>query len=307
MELLKELCQIHAPSGEEYRMKDFLLDYISRNQGNWLVRPTILPGDELQDSLVLVFGNPRTTIFAHMDSVGYTVKYNKELVKIGGPAVRDGVKLKGYDSCGPVECVAKVVAADDEHEQVFYESARNIERGTSLTYQMDFRETEDFISSCYLDNRLGVYSALKVAETMENGAIAFTCWEEHGGGNAQGIARMLWERYKIRQALISDITWITAGVEFGKGVAISLRDSFIPRRLFVNKIIEIARRNSIPFQLEVENAGGSDGSMIQRSNILVDWCFIGAAEDNVHSPDEKVHKLDIQSMIDLYKVLMDTL
>ena len=34
---------------------------------------------------------------------------------------------------------------------------------------------------------------------------------------------------------------------------------------------------------------------------------IGAPEDNVHSPDEKVYKKDIQSMIDLYKVIMQEL
>ena len=31
-----------------------------------------------------------------------------------------------------------------------------------------------------------------------------------------------------------------------------------------------------------------------------DWCFIGAAEENVHSPDEKVHKKDVEGMIALY-------
>ena len=38
-----------------------------------------------------------------------------------------------------------------------------------------------------------------------------------------------------------------------------------------------------------------------------DWCFVGAAEQNVHTPDEKVHKKDIQGMIDLYKGLMEKL
>ena len=38
-----------------------------------------------------------------------------------------------------------------------------------------------------------------------------------------------------------------------------------------------------------------------------DWCFVGAAEQNVHTPNEKVHKKDITGMIDLYKVLMKEL
>jgi acetylornithine deacetylase/succinyl-diaminopimelate desuccinylase-like protein len=38
-----------------------------------------------------------------------------------------------------------------------------------------------------------------------------------------------------------------------------------------------------------------------------DWCFVGAPEDNVHTPDEKVYKSDIKAMVNLYKVLMDKL
>ncbi len=305
MDLLKKLCAIPAPSGEEYKVRDFILQYVSEHNAQWYSQPEIIYGDEFQDSLILVFGRPRTAIFAHMDSVGYTVKYNKELIRIGGSMVDHGIQLVGCDSKGTFECTTNMKSADEG--TLLYECEREIDRGTSLTYKPDFRETDDFITSCYLDNRLGIYTALKTAETLENGAIVFSCYEEHGGGNAQNLAQYLWERYKIRQALISDITWITEGVEFGKGAAISLRDSSIPRRLFVNKIVDIARKSGIPFQLEVESSGGSDGAIIQRSSAPIDWCFIGAGEDNVHSPDETVHKADIESMIALYKELMDKL
>ena len=71
-----------------------------------------------------------------------------------------------------------------------------------------------------------------------------------------------------------------------------------------NKIIDLARGSNIPFQLEVENAGGSDGNALQRSPYPFDWCFIGAPEDFVHTPDEKVHKSDIKSMTQMYDYLM---
>ena len=111
----------------------------------------------------------------------------------------------------------------------------------------------------------------------------------------------------MKQALISDITWVTDGVKHGKGCAISLRDSGIPRRSFVNKIISIAKKSKIPFQLEVENSGGSDGNELQKSPYPWDWCFVGAPEDNVHSPNEKVNKKDITSMLNLYKELLKKL
>ena len=90
-------------------------------------------------------------------------------------------------------------------------------------------------------------------------------------------------------------------------MVISRKDSGIPRRSYVNKIIELAKESKIPYQLEVESSGGSDGNQLQKSPYPFDWCFIGAPEDNVHSPDEKVHKKDIQSMVDLYRYLMEHL
>ena len=104
--------------------------------------------------------------------------------------------------------------------------------------------------------------------------------------------------------MISDITWATEGVHLGKGVVISMRDSGIPRQQFVREIIELAKESQVPYQLEVESAGGSDGTELQKQPYPIDWCFIGAAEENVHSPDEKVNKKDIEGMVELYSYLL---
>lgn len=304
MKLLKQLCEIHAPAGSEYKMTDFLLDYINKNKKGWKVQPEIISGEGFQDCIMLVFGKPTTAIFAHMDSVGYTVGYDNNLIKIGGPSAKKGAKLIGEDSKGKIKCTLK--SNEDEHQFLTYsvKYKRKIDRGTTLTYLPNFREEDDFIQSCYLDNRLGIWSALEVAKTLENGVIVFSAWEEHGGGSVGYLGRYLYEQLNVKQALISDITWVTDGVKHNKGVAISMRDSGIPRRSYINRIIALATKSKIPYQLEVEGAGGSDGNALQRSPYPFDWCFIGAAEDNVHSPDEKVHKKDITAMVDLYKYLM---
>jgi putative aminopeptidase FrvX len=57
----------------------------------------------------------------------------------------------------------------------------------------------------------------------------------------------------------------------------------------------------------VEGAGGSDGTELQRSPYPIQWCFIGAAEQHVHTPDEKVHLADIDSMLAMYRYLMERL
>jgi putative aminopeptidase FrvX len=302
MKLLKDLCSIHAPSGSELPMRDFLISYIQNVSPHWKVLPKCIYGPKFMDCLILVFGKPRTAIFAHMDSIGFTVRYQDQLVPIGGPDAETGYRLVGADRFGPIEC--GLIA---EGNQLSYDFPRGIDRGTTLTFKPDFRETEKYVTSCSLDNRLGVFSALKVAETLTDGMIIFSTWEEHGGGSVPFLSRFMFEEYHVQQALVSDITWITEGVRPGQGVAISLRDRNIPRQVFIQKIQDIALSSGIMHQLEVEGAGSSDGRELQQSPYPIDWCFIGAAEQNVHSPNEKVHKTDIQSMIMLYEHLMKQL
>lgn len=301
--LLNQLCEVAAPSGHEKAMKDFLLQFIKKEKKNWKHKPTIIEGEEFQDCLILKFGNPRTAIFAHMDSIGFTVRYFNQLLSIGSPDAEAGTKLVGHDGLGPVECELEF----DKEDHAFYKFGRQIERGTPLTYKINFRETKDFIETAYLDNRLGIYNALKVAETLKDGVIIFSCWEEHGGGSVGYLAEYIFKKWGVRQALISDITWITEGIEHGKGAAISLRDKNIPRRSFVNKLISIADKHEIPYQLEVEGMGSSDGGELQRSPFPFDWCFVGAPELLPHTPNEKVHKTDIKSMISLYQAFMKEL
>ena len=303
MDLLETLCHIEAPSGSEKKMTEFVLDYIKSNQDSWKVKPKLFYGDGFQDCIVLVFGKPNTAIFAHLDSIGYTVKYNNEVVKIGGPSTKEGIVLVGQDSHGRIEEKLQHKTDKDGNKSLFI-GGREVERGTTLTFKANFRQTEDFVQCSYMDNRLGVWNALKVAEKLENGIICFSAWEEHGGGSVGYLAKFIYEKYGVQQALISDITWVTEGVKHARGVAISIRDSGIPRRAYINRIIDLAKASNIPFQLEVENAGGSDGNALQRSPYPFDWCFIGAPEDYVHTPDEKVHKSDIKSMTQMYDYLM---
>lgn len=307
MDLLKKLVAIQGASGDESRITAFILDYVKAEMSNWAVQPELFYGEGFQDALVLVFGQPTTAVFAHVDSIGFTVGYDNQLIKIGGPRIIDGTALVGEDSQGEIETELIVIENEDGTSELKCVMDRTVDRGTNLTYKPNFRSDDTFIQSPYMDNRLGVWVALEVAKTLRNGALVFSTYEEHGGGSVGFLGRFLYDKYKLRQALISDITWVTDGVKHGEGVAISMRDMGIPRKTFLNRIIAIAKENNINFQLEVESAGGSDGTALQKSDLPFDWCFIGAPEDHVHTPDEKVHKADIADMIELYRVLMEKL
>lgn len=302
LSILKTMCAIHSPSGNEVAMKEFLLDYIKKESKNWKHKPKVIHGKGFQDNIMLVFGKPRTAIFAHTDSIGFTVRYGKQLVKIGGPRIEKGYELVGSDSKGKCEAILNVVK-----DAIEYKAKRNFDTGTELVFKANWREDKDYVQCCYMDNRLGCYNALKVAETLKDGVIVFSTWEEHGGGSVSYLQKYLVDNYKISQALISDISWISDGVFPAKGPIISMRDSLIPRRSYINRIIDIAKKHKVAFQLEVEGSGGSDAKELQMAENVWDWCFVGAAEQFVHTPNEKVHKKDIEGMIELYKALMKDL
>ena len=301
--LLESLCNVHSPSGDEQNMKRFILNFVNEHSGKWMVKPQIFHGEEFQDCLVLVFGKPEVAAIAHMDTTGFTVRYQDQLVPIGGPEVTGDEILTGSDVLGEIECKLAL----NTERQLHYKFGRAIVSGTSLVFKNNFAEDHAYFYTPYLDNRVGIYNLLKIAEKIENGVLVFSCWEEHGGGSVPFLVKFLYEKYKIKKMLVSDITWISDGVGFNDGVVISFRDKNIPRRSFINRIRNLAIENEIPFQVEVEAYGSSDAREIQLSPYPIDWCFIGPPLENAHSNHEKISKKDLKSMISLYQLLMSQL
>ena len=299
-ELLQNLCAIPGTSGDELAIRDFLLQYIGDQKHNWKTQPEIWAGEGFQDNIVLVFGKPTIGFYAHIDTVGFTVRYDNYVIPIGGIDAKTGDCLV-FEKEG--KTLETKLIYEEEKDLIMVDAHLPIIPGTALSYQPDFEIIDSYIKSPYLDDRLGVYSLLELAKTADNIAIVFTTYEEHGGGAAGYLARLLFEKYQVSKAIVADVTWITTGVHFGKGPVISLRDSRIPRKVFVDEIRKIAKHAGIPFQLEVEAQGGSDGREIQHLPYPIDWCFVGPPSENAHSSIEIVHQKDAELFVVLLQVL----
>lgn len=299
MKFLNQILNIRSVSGDEYELSNFILKSIQERKKNWKVMPEIFFGEEFHDCILLKFGNPTTAVIAHLDTIGFMTRYANQLIPIGGPEIIPGTRLVGKDKWGGISC--KLIG---DEEAIFHDFPRKIDPGTRLSFEQNVRLSDQFIQAAYLDNRLGVFTALEICDTLENGWVVFSTYEEHGGGSIPFLLKFIQDTHPIKYALISDITWITEGVQHHHGVVVSLRDKFIPRKKFLDKIVSLAEESGIPFQLEVEAYGGSDGREVQFSPYAIDWCFIGAAEDHVHTPNEKVSLADLNSMIEMYRYLM---
>lgn len=303
LELLRKLCAIYSPSGDEGNMKDFLVSHVLDHMAQWTVRPEIISDDSLQDCLMLVFGKPRTAIFVHMDTVGFMVRYQDQLVPVGSPEIDTETVLVGKDSKGIIETNIHI----DEDHRVFYRMLRGIDTGTYLVFKPNFSRKGDIIQSPYLDNRIGIWMVLNIMSSIRDGMIIFTCGEETGGGTAGFLTRKMYQEYKIGKALIADVTWATDGVKPGEGVVISMKDRYIPRRNFIRQVTDLANKHHIKFQFEVEDDGSSDGGEIQRSPYPVSWVFIGPAGYRIHSSEESVDLRDVKEMMALYQILLHEL
>ncbi|MCF6359516.1 MAG: aminopeptidase [Cyclobacteriaceae bacterium] len=297
--LLETLCRINATSGDEVGMKQFLLNYVNKNSVGWVTRPQIIEGGGFQDNLMLVFGEPQTAYYAHIDSVGFTARYQNQLITIGSPDAENGDILVGEDNHGLIECAIEI----DKNGNTFHDFKRTIEPGTPLTYKHNFYKSTDRVTSPYLDNRLGVFALLHLAEELENGVLVFSTYEEHGGGSVGYLASYLFSKFTISQSIIVDVTWVTEGIQLGHGPVVSLRDAYIPRRKFIRKIISHLDDSSLVYQKEVEASGGSDGSELQRSALPIDWCFIGVPVNNPHTAKEEANIFDIIRLVALLKTL----
>ena len=302
MKFLFDLLNKRSVSGDENEFSKFLFRYIQERSKEWKVQPEVFFGEKFQDCILLKFGKPRTAVFAHIDTIGFMVRYQNQLIPVGGPEFVPDTKLVGTDSKGEIVCNLL-----EEDGNCFHDFPRGIEVGTRLSFQQNIRIDQEFIQAAYLDNRLGVFNALSLCETLENGWVVFSTYEEHGGGSMPFLLKFIQETSPIQHALISDITWITDGIHHHEGVVISVRDKFIPRKVFIDRVIDLAKKSGISYQLEVEAYGGSDGKEVQFSPYAIDWCFIGAAEDHVHTPNEKVSLVDLESMLSLYKFLLKEL
>jgi putative aminopeptidase FrvX len=293
-EELSALVAVEGTSGDEGAIADLITDWTAPLSG--------IQSRRVQDNLIVWRGQPQVALFAHLDTIGFTLGYDRELVRIGGPHVVGGELLRSSRN-GRIHRGRLAKRGDDW----VLEGAADAPTGSRWVYDAPLELDGILVRGPYLDNRAGVWSALEVLRMGEEVAVAFTANEEHSGRGAATCARWLYDELQIEQALISDITWHTRYIRRGRGPVVSLRDRNVPRQAYLDQVLAAAEASGIPFQREIETDGSSDGCSIERSGVPMDWVFVGAPEESSHTPTEVLDLNDLREMARLTAFLVRAL
>ena len=285
LDLLWELLGRDSPAADEGPLADWLEAWAAREVPE-------ARAERLGDSLVVTRGeNPAVAVFAHLDTTGWTLGYDKRLIRIGGPDGKPGDPIR---PAGQPDAGNTLGRRKDSSWKVRGKTAAL--PGSRWVYAATPDIASGTLTAPYLDNRAGVWAALHALTRCPEIAVALPVQEETGGPGALVCARRLYEAHGISQALVADLTWHTKHIKSGRGVAVSLRDSSLPRQRYLERVLTMAEAAGLPFQREIEWSGGSDGAGIDRSGVPMDWVFIGAPEKSPHTARERVAVSDLQSM-----------
>ena len=187
-----------------------------------------------------------------------------------------------------------------------------IDIGDPITRERELVKMGDCINGKSLDNRLSVYILIEVLKALKGKTLpydfyaAFTVQEEVGLRGAFNAAGHIDPDFGI--GLDVTIAYDTPGAlpyemitRLGKGTAIKILDgSIICDSRMIAFMKSTANKHSIPYQLEILTAGGTDTGAIQRQGAK--GSIAGAISiplRHVHQSIEMAHEADINSSVDL--------
>jgi len=324
MELLRKLTQAFGPSGNEEIVRGVIIDEIKDYVDEIKVDP-------LGNLITRKKGSGKKLMFAaHMDEIGLLVTYiDKEgflrFSNIGGVSPYYSLYKKVIFKNGVIGVVGyheKLESMKDLKFDKMYidigapnreEAEKLIHIGDVACFFGEFNVHMNKVTSKALDDRLGCYMLIEVIKSITNHTndlyFVFTVQEELGLRGARTSAFSVEPDY----AVAIDVTDTgdtpeakPMALKLGKGPAIKVKDSSIITHSFVrNLMIETAKENSIPYQLEVLERGGTDSGAIHLTKGGIPSGVLSIPTRYIHSPAEMADLDDVKHGIELLKLIAE--
>lgn len=280
-------------------------------------------------------GGPRVALAAHMDEIGFLVRHIDDngflrLQPVGGfdprtlvcqrvtVQTQNGEALVGVLQPGtkPIHLLRGETPKELKLDDLFVDLGMAADRvrelvqpGDMVTTRREFENLGDTVITKALDDRAGVYVMLEAVRragrvNAEVYPIA-TVQEEVGCRGAMTSAFAVHPEIAIAldTTIAADIPGVPgelAVTRLGEGVAIKVYDSSqLPNRKLIAHLRSLAEEHSIPFQMELLPAGGTDASSFQRAQDGVFTCTISIPSRYVHTVNEMVSVKDLDAAVDL--------
>lgn len=181
-----------------------------------------------------------------------------------------------------------------------------VEIGDLISFDSEYTELiNGKIAARGLDNKIGVYCALKAVEnTVRDNTeiiIAATCGEEIGLNGARAAADIA----DCDLCIVIDVTHGTTPdsseditFELGKGPAIALGPGLSKKH--TNKLIEYAKANNIPFSYEVTNGhSGTNSTAYELAGAGLSCVIVSLPLRYMHTAYEVADMKDAEKLISL--------
>ncbi len=280
-------------------------------------------------------------VAAHMDEIGFMVRHVTDegfvqLDALGGfdPRVlraqrvtvhTDDEDLTGViGSVPPHTLTEEQQSADDKVKDVYVDLGLDGETvedrvsvGDLVTLQQTTIEMGETVTGKALDDRVCLLAMLEAARRIEDPAVtihfAATVQEEVGlrGATALGVDIDPDLAIALDVTVANDVPTIgneaDAVTSLGDGVAIKLKDSSVITSPKVHRRMKaLAEDRSIPFQLEVLPAGGTDTAGFQNTHGATPVGALSIPTRYLHTVTETAHVDDIGATIELLTALLET-
>ena len=329
MDLLKRLSETGGVPGREERVRELLQSELEGVVDS-------LRTDAMGNLIAHKKGEgKRVMLSAHMDEIGFYVKFVDDkgflrVQNVGGFDTRNlfarpvTVHAKGGDLIGVMNPTTKPVhiATEEERKKIpkinefAIDLGMNAEAvkekvriGDPVTLIQEFRDLGEVVTGKALDDRVNCWILVEVLKKLESPDYdvyaVFSVQEEVGlrgattgaFGVEPDIGIALDTTLAVDTPGTSDDQRIT---KLGAGTAIKIMDSAsISTRWLLDEFVEVAEKNSIPYQFEILPLGGTDAGAIQRSRSGVPTLTLSTPSRYVHTVTEMVAKSDVDAAIAL--------
>jgi len=323
LNVLEMLVETPGPSGSEHlirsKIEEAIRDHVDEVYTDALGNLIAKKGSKAE-------GGKRVMISSHVDEIGLMVTHVDDngfarFISIGGVSPFTCIGGRVLFMNGTQGVIGMERLDKDEHpslEKLFIDTGATSKEDSKVSvgdvcgFERPFMNLGKRLVAKSMDDRAAVAVAVEalkaVKKTPNEIYFVFSVQEEVGLRGAITAA------YGVdpEVGIAVDVTrtgdtpkGVKMEVALGKGPAIKVRDSsFIADPRVVNWMVNEAKAQGLPYQMEVLEAGGTDGAAIQRTRAGVPAGCLSIPCRYIHSPSEMVDVDDLQQCVSLLTGLL---